>query len=266
MNHPALILGLAAGYHFGDVRPFALSLKASGFSGRCLLFVSPTTRDTERMEALGLELRHFARPENQAHVPYNAWRYFLYRDFLRDRLRETGAGCGRVLLTDVRDVIFQADPFAFPWPAGLNAVLEDRRMTIGDCPYMARWVRGHLGDAAFDLLRLKPISCSGTLAGDAPDVLAHLERLCSRLLPFTPAPGMAGYDQGLHNLLLHLEPPGCLTFHDNAGPVLTLGYVEGEPTVDAAGNVLNAAGVPAVIVHQYDRKPGLFARIRARYS
>jgi hypothetical protein len=146
-----------------------------------------------------------------------------------------------VLLTDVRDVIFQADPFAFPWPAGLNAVLEDRRMTIGDCPYMARWVRGHLGDAAFDLLRLKPISCSGTLAGDAPDVLAHLERLCSRLLPFTPAPAWP-LRSGAAQSPAAPGTAGCLTFHDNAGPVLTLGYVEGEPTVDAAGNVLNAAG------------------------
>lgn len=265
MEHPPLILGLAAGYHFGDVRPFALSLRASGFAGRCLLFVSPSTRDTERIAALGPELRPFARPRDMDHVPYNAWRYFLYRDFLRERLEEE-PDLGRVLLTDVRDVVFQRDPFGFPWPAGLNAVLEDRRMTIGDCPHMERWVRGHLGPGVFEALRSRPISCSGTLLGEAAEVLAHLERLCDRLLPFTPGPGMAGYDQGVHNLLLQLDPPPRLTFHDNAGPVLTLGYMEGEPRLDAAGDALNAAGVPAVMVHQYDRKPGLFARIRARWA
>jgi hypothetical protein len=47
MSDHTLILGLAAGYHYGDMRPFLASLGDSGFSGRCVLFVSDTTRDLD---------------------------------------------------------------------------------------------------------------------------------------------------------------------------------------------------------------------------
>lgn len=261
MERRPLILGLAAGYHHGDVLPFIASLKRTGSQCRCVLFVSPTTRDVERMEAAGVECLRFERPAHMAHVPYNAYRYFLYLDFLRG----SAGRFGRVLLTDVRDVVFQRDPFAFPWPDGLNLTLEDRRMTVGQCPHMTRWVEGHLGPVALRAISGNPISCSGTTVGDNDSILRYLEELTALLLPFTPGKFMAGYDQGVHNHLLHsgrLEP---VTRHDNAGPILTLGYKREEPVMDGNGDVLNEAGEPAVIVHQYDRMAGLFRRMREKY-
>ncbi|EPR37212.1 hypothetical protein dsx2_1155 [Desulfovibrio sp. X2] len=266
MTRPNLVLGLAAGYHDGDVRPFLESLRRTGFSGRCVLFVSPTTRGTERMAALGAQIVPFTRPDELAHVPYNALRYFLYRDFLQ---KADAAGEGpfsRILLTDVRDVVFQRDPFAFPWPAGVSATLEDGRMRIGGCPYMAHWTRGHLGADVLDELSERPISCSGTTVAGHAAMHAYLAAMTARLLPFVPAPRMAGYDQAVHNLLVHRGLLPGLAVHDNGAPILTLGYVEGEAALDAAGDVLTPSGGPALIVHQYDRKPELFARIRARYA
>jgi len=257
-----LILGLAAGYHHGDVQPFAASLARTGFNGRCVLFVSPTTRDLDRIVAHGVEVVPFERPPHLAHVPYNALRYFLYLDLLR---ASTGR-CDRILLADVRDVIFQREPFSWPWPEGLNLTLEDRRMTVADCPHMTRWISGHLGQSVLDDLAKRPISCSGTILGDHESILGYLELLTARLLPFTPGARMAGYDQGVHNLLLHsglLEP---VTLHDNAGPMLTLGYKQELPEVDAEANILNEAGEIAVMVHQYDRREELFRRVRARFE
>ena len=261
MAPPDLILGLAAGYHAGDLRPFAASLKASGFAGRCVLFVSASTTGAGSLAALGIEAAPFERPPDQAHVPYNAWRYFLYRDFLRSH-----PDCGRVLLTDVRDVVFQAGPFSFPWPEAFCAMLEDPSATVGSCSHTSHWLRGHLGEAALADLAGFPLSCSGVSLAPAPLMLAYLERLCARLLPFTPGPRMAGYDQGVHNLVLRRDPPGPVRFLGNDGPVLTLGSKPAAPLLDADGLVLNDAGVPAILVHQYDRKPALFAHIRARWA
>nr|WP_172596648.1 hypothetical protein [Nitratidesulfovibrio sp. HK-II] len=268
-------MGLAAGYHAGDVRPFLASLRATGFAGRCVLFASPTTRDTGRMADMGADVLPFERPPALAHLPYNALRYFLYLDLLRQAPRPYA----RVLITDVRDVIFQRDPFSFPWTEGLNVTLEDARMTIGACPYMTRWTTGHLGEAAWRALAGRRISCSGTTVGGHAAMLDYLERLTGLLLPFSPAPpppvpdgtpppptGMAGYDQGVHNHLLHGGHLPEVTVHDNAGPILTLGYKATPPAADAHGDILNDAGVPAVMVHQYDRMPEVFRAVRARYA
>jgi hypothetical protein len=260
-SHDAMILGLAAGYHHGDVRPFLASLRASGFAGRCALFVSATTRDAERMADFGVKAVPFARPEHQNHVPLNAWRYFLYREYLAGLQRPPQT----VLLTDVRDVVFQADLLAGDWEPGLHLFLEDAAMGLGQCPWCARWVRGHLGGAALELLAPHPVACSGTTLGDAGAVAAYLELMVRHLLPFTPGERMAGYDQGVHNWLLRTGRLSRVRLHDNAGPVLTLGRRTAPPALDARGLVCNDAGAPAALVHQYDRHPALHRLLRQRF-
>lgn len=261
MTSNQCVFGLAAGYHFGDVRPFLISLRRSGFSGRCVLFVSETTRDTDQMAFHGAEIVPFSRPAAMEHVPYNAYRYFLYKEYLAqspDRFEH-------VLLTDVRDVIFQRPPFDYLWPKGLNCTLEDRRMTVGECPHNEHWIRGHQGDEVLEVVSQAPISCSGTTVGDHESICNYLDTLTEKLLPFKGGQRMAGYDQGVHNVLLHTGAVDA-TLHDNAGPIMTLGYTRGEPDIDQDGWVLNEAGERAHIVHQYDRKPKLFSMIRKRYA
>ncbi|MFP4316751.1 MAG: hypothetical protein ACLFQR_11070 [Desulfovibrionales bacterium] len=255
------ILGTAAGLHYGDVRPFAASLERTGFQGRCILFVTPTTRGIDRIRAHGIRTLLFERPPELAYLSYNAYRYFLYQKFMESSDRRFE----RVLLTDVRDVVFQRDPFSFPWTPGLNITLEDRRMTIDRCPHMVRWLEGHPGGATWEKLRNRPISCSGITAGDHDAMLRYLEALTERLLPFTPGKRMAGYDQAVHNRLLHAGQLDPVQMHDNTGPILTLGYKQELAMVNASGDILNDAGEPAVIVHQYDRMKPLFDHVRQRF-
>lgn len=256
-----LVMGLAAGYHSGDVRPFLASLRAGGFAGRCVLFVSETTRGIDQMEAWGAEVVPFERARDIAHLPYNAYRYFLYKDFLH---RE--GPFERILVSDVRDVIFQGDPFAHPWTEAVNATFEDRRMTIGTCPYVTRWITGHLGDAAWETVRHKPISCSGTTVAGYRAMLDYLDRLTGLMLPYKAGRKMmAGYDQGVHNHLLHNGQLAGAVATDNTGPILTLAYKQDDPALDTEGRILNDVGVPACIVHQYDRKPALFKHVRGMY-
>ncbi|QGY38695.1 hypothetical protein GM415_00580 [Pseudodesulfovibrio cashew] len=262
MTETACIFGLAAGYHYGDVRPFLLSLEKSGYTGECVLFVSETTRDLERMGGHGATLVPFERSSGLAHLPINALRYFLYLDFLRAFPGEYG----RVLITDVRDVIFQRDPLSFDWTEGLNVTLEDRRMTLGACPYNSHWIRSHLGEEALQSVSHAPISCSGTTVGGHQAMLGYLEAMTSLLVPFAEGEQKAGYDQGVHNYLIHTGRIPDLTLHDNAGPILTLGYTEGEPPYDSRGYVLNELGERAHLVHQYDRKPELFKAVRQHYA
>jgi len=257
-----LILGLAAGYHYGDVRPFLSSLERSGTEGECVLFVSETTRDIERMQAHGVTVIPLVRPQGTDDIPYNALRYFLYRTFLAS----SEIDYARVLITDVRDVLFQQDPFGYPWPQGINCTLEERRISLGACPHNSHWVREHLGEKALALVADGPISCSGTSVGSPQAMIGYLDAMINRLLPFAGGVRMAGYDQGVHNVLLHDGSLSNVTLHDNSGPIMTLGYTLGEPELDRCGRVLNEKGKPAVIVHQYDRKPQFFTLIRKRFA
>ncbi|GAB7023142.1 hypothetical protein [Salidesulfovibrio brasiliensis] len=263
MHTRNLVIGLAAGYHYGDVAPFLRSLERVGHAAtECVLFASDTTRDVERMERHGTRVIRFRREPELEHVPYNGYRYRLYRDYLRG----SGQRFRRVLMTDVRDVLFQHDPFSFDWPEGLNATLEDESMTIGSCPHNSRWVERHLGRAALVELSEERISCSGTTVADHDTLLEYLDAMISLSKGFRPGQNMAGFDQAIHNYLIRKDFGSETTFHDNAGPILTLGYHPCEPETDPKGDVLNDAGEPAVIVHQYDRKPGLFAMVRKRYG
>lgn len=262
MPNTNLILGLAAGYHYGDVRPFLLSLEQSGCWAEVVLFVSDTTRDLDRIGRHRVIIVPLQRPSGLEELPYNALRYWLYRQYLE----ESAVRYGSILLTDLRDVVFQRDPFSFPWSGGLNCVLEDRRMTIGRCPHNAHWVATHQGREALGRIADQPISCSGTTVGDHDATQRYLEIMLDRLLPFDGGERIAGYDQGVHNMLVHTGMLDNLTLHDNAGPVVTLGHTVGEPAIDDEGFVLNESGERAHLVHQYDRKPNLFSAFRARFA
>ncbi len=270
MTDRHLVLGLAAGLHYADVRPFVASLRhchpASETQCDCVLFISPNTTGVERMQSHGVQIVPFERPREFAHVPYNAWRYFLYRDYLLERYGSHAETDHWVLISDVRDVVFQCAFWEHPWGVGLNVTLEDEGMRIGDCPYMSRWAAHHLGQEALDAMAGERISCSGTTVARPLTMLDYLERLCQRLLPYTPAPHTAGYDQAVHNHMLYTGIVRPVFRHDNSGPILTLGYKPTEPLRDASGYVLNDAGQPARIVHQYDRMPTLFKEIRQRYG
>jgi len=86
------------------------------------------------------------------------------------------------------------------------------------------------------------------------------------LLPPSDGECMAGYDQGVHNHLVHAGGLDGLTLFDNEGPILTLAQTRSEPAVDAHGDILNRAGRVPHLVHQYDRKQSLFKMIRKRFA
>ncbi len=270
---PQLVMGLAAGYHYGDVRPFIASLRESGYTGRLVLFVSDTTRDLDRIQAHDvicvLVNRDAYTTAHGAEIPWNALRFFIYSDYLAiDRTPYT-----HILHADIRDIIFQRPPFAAPSNSAqesisgeLTITLEDQRMTIGTCPYMTQWSCGQLGHEAWQAMSHHPISCSGTVMANHEHMHRYLESMKAALLPHNPAKGMAGYDQAVHNHLLRTGALSPFRTVDNGGPIFTLGYYDGIPRMDANGIIYNDNNEIPNIIHQYDRIPELFKAIRTRYA
>lgn len=89
-----------------------------------------------------------------------ALRYRHYHDIITT----VGADADQVLLTDVRDVVFQRDPFAETLD-GLEVFLEDSSLTIGGEARNRKWVRTLYGDRGLAACGHEVVSCSGTIAG-----------------------------------------------------------------------------------------------------
>ena len=104
-----------------------------------------------------------------------ASRYFAYLQFLA-RHREH---YDNVMLSDLRDVVFQSDPFGRPLPADIVFARERRR--IAEERINRNWIADVYGDAAADNLRDFEVSCSGTTFGTAAGMLRYLVAMTTEL-------------------------------------------------------------------------------------
>ncbi|CAM9713655.1 unnamed protein product, partial [Phaeothamnion confervicola] len=189
---------------------------------------------------------------------------------LLDRyLSEHHARYGRVLMVDVRDTIFQSNPFSLVSGTGLHVFrgIEDR--TIGKCGWNGGWVRDCYGDAALKRVADRPILCSGVSAGMAANAKAYVAAMAKQLLsePLQRCE-RNGVDQGVHNYLIHIGAiPDVQTFGQESGPVANMQMYKlaGSSKDGSIPVVQNRAGKAVVVAHQYDRNKAFMAQVFAKY-
>lgn len=250
-----IILGTAVGYDIQAVQPFMLSLNESDYSGRIVLFIDDMNNDTAKyLRDKSAEL-HFYEP---SHIPVASHRFFLYKRFI-----EKENNVEQIMISDVRDVIFQCDPFTVCNGNYLYCFTEDRSMTLSTCPYNSNWILQAYGANMLNELGHNPIICSGITIGNRGNIVHYTEVLCKELAKVPP---IQGIDQGVHNVIIRSGLVSNTVIYDNeSSPVYTLAYVKPDSIkTDKSGYVLNGFGIPCV-VHQYDRHPPLFMEIQKKY-
>ena len=176
-------------------------------------------------------------------------RYPLYYLYLTQHRGEYA----KVMLADVRDVLFQRDPFDFESPSDLNTFLEDGRQPIKDCLFNARWLKTGFGPEALRAFGDNIASCSGITIGSYEAIMKYLELMVDSMIRLKSHP--AGIDQGVHNYLLYGHKfNGAHLFANERGPVMTMGKTTDLPlALDNEGRVLNRDGSVVNVLHQYDR-------------
>ena len=172
--------------------------------------------------------------------------YYLYLAGKRDQY-------ARIMLSDVRDVIFQRDPFDFEFADELCVFLEDDRQKMGECPYNSLWIRTGFGDNVLSEIGNEIASCSGVTIGSYEAIMEYLELMVDQMVRLKAHP--SGMDQGVHNYLLYTRQlKNARVFHNLLGPVFTMGKtVDLETSFDDEGFVLNKDRSVAHVLHQYDR-------------
>jgi len=273
------------------LRPFVLSLRRTGFDGELVLFAAGLDRSTRRsLASSNVEVRPLRRAQvslgrrtlqpydpvfGRLHKHYptlirqasrvfddpksaairlaalvsvrDTRRFFAYLDYLST----SDVSFGNVMLTDVRDVFFQADPFAFDLDGGLNCFLEDAAETLGTQPHNRKWLQAAFGSEVVREMSAKPIICAGVTVGSVELVLRYLEVMADFLFRL-PHQGV-GLDQAVHNYVLHKGlVPGARLIPNGTGVVSTLGIVP-----ETRVNELMSSAV----LHQYDRHPTVTARL-----
>lgn len=266
-GHPArraggtLVLGAAAGYGPRHVKAFVASLRAVHDGPAALL--------TDRPDALGPLLdRHgvdcLVPSLPRGYAPHPGSARFL------DALQAIEAlypDAGTILLSDVRDVVFQADPFTPP-ATGVEFVIEAEPRTLAQHGANLRWISALAGPGVARSVAGAPCVCSGTILGPREGMLRLIRQMMMLMaVPRSGVPATFGADQAAVNLIAHWGLLGGASVLPNHGRIATIGMTEpGRVSLDAAGVIRGADGGASAIVHQYDRHPALKAAMDARWQ
>jgi hypothetical protein len=181
-------------------------------------------------------------------------RFLRYRRLLKARPYD------RVLLSDVRDVIFQSDPFAALPDRGLAVGIETRSYTIASEPHNQHWIRQAYGPEMLTRIGQNPVSCVGVTYGDGASLSAYLDLMTAEILRLPAAAARrGGADTAIHNVLVWTGRLENLHLLETlASTLATLnGVSEEEVSVNARGRLANNDGSEPSILHQYDRLPGM---------
>jgi hypothetical protein len=258
-----LVLGAAVGMTVAQVRIFIESLRRAGYGGPVVMLVGPFDR---RLATYLRQNGVMPRPVwyvRRLHGPIHAYRYELFARYLR----EQAAGFDEVLISDVRDVAFQAHPFAAMLNQDCHFCLEGAAKTIGNEPTNMLYMRLFLQPAQVEALAPHRISCCGVLLGGMPAVSTYLDRMTAYLaaVPLNVRRKI-GADTAFHNLMAHVTREVPATIVENNVVVATMGiepasvYVAGPD-----GRICTRGGHLPAILHQYDRIPEIRAAVEARF-
>jgi hypothetical protein len=276
-----LILTTLHRMRYESIAPFILSLKKTGYGGQIVAFVGdmdkkslaqmreqevnivrfrfigrhvyqPLSRPWGLLRRLFASHLPVAAKERLAHMVFHLFyrRHLLYLQYLRAHQQEYD----RVLVTDCRDVYFQADPFSWNPEPGVHFFLEETANKIGTCPHHIRWISSQFDRAVLDELQHETVSCAGTTLGDTASMIEYLSAMVSYTMKALSLRECDG-DQGIHNYIaikqmLHSR----IIVHSNrASPILT-GAPAGEDfRLGSQGLLVNNAGQVVPVLHQYDR-------------
>lgn len=252
------VLGAATGYGVDDVAPFVRSLRAV-YQGAAALMVDETPELTSFLRAHDVEAIPAALSTAWSPHPVMA-RFAAFDHILAQR-----PASGSVLITDVRDVVFQSSPFE-PAPQGLEFFVEFEDRRLGDHAFNYKHLRALVGDDLAATVADRPCLCVGTVMGSRTAV----SRLCRTILmlgaiPRSQVGGAFGADQAAFNLAAHLG----LVEHEvkaNYGRVATVGLTPPDTMSVSEGIIVNPDGGVSAIVHQYDRHPHLMDAVHQRWG
>jgi hypothetical protein len=280
-----LVMTSIFGMNAEAIDPFFRSLRTSGYRDEIVVFVAAIPEESRELlrshQATVIDVENRSLPVTYASLGkklclapavvfraywkfrrdvscliVNCWRFFRFHSYLQTLPKQPDY----VLLADVRDVVFQSDPFAFRFPPGLSVASERSGGTIGQSRGNSKWLWECAGYRQWRKLSGCTPVCSGTIVADGATMKRYLELMTQHLRRSYFWGLFDAIDQGLHNYFVHNRMIAPLQIFENwQGPFLTMDSEVVTPERKTReGYLCNRDGSVVPIVHQYDRVKNLY--------
>lgn len=298
-----LIVGVVDNYKWDQIKYWANSITKSGFDGYKAVIVynmdveTATKLSNEGFIVIGCneydDNEGFIFDTSKRSIMVD--RFFNTYNFLN--MLEEPQSINRVIITDVRDVVFQNNPSEWldkHFLPHYNVLVGIENMLYKDEPWGRNNLQRSFGEYFYDKLKDYPIVCAGVIAGkyeDVRDLCLNLWLVCRGMNPFVPGGG--GPDQATLNILLdNITYKHTTMFTDPSnGWVVHAGtcmdaikagsggigqaYLQ-DPNIEipfihniqysVMDDVVYAYDKPLTVVHQWDRVPEWKKLIEKKYG
>ena len=299
-----LIVGVVDNYNWDKIKYWANSIKQSGFDGHKALVVYNMDAATaekltnEQFMLIGAgkydKETGFTYPNPSDRIMVD--RFFHIYNFLS--MLAQPEDVDRVIITDVRDVVFQDNPTEWIdnnlYAGGIDILLGSENLKYKDEPWGANNMKQAFGQYFYDKMEDNEIYCAGVIAGDfelIKDFCLNLWMICCGAQ--ARVPGGGGPDQAALNLLTTMKPMGHYFHLTNptdgwvvhagtsmeavkAGsggigeayrqnPNMLLPFIH-DVNYTISNDQIHANGKKITVVHQWDRVPAWKELIENKYG
>jgi hypothetical protein len=295
-----VVMGAIKDYKYNDIEPWIVSLEQSGFEGiKVLLAYNLDLETKKKIEGRNILVIGEGEDDsgNITFTDYPNWgimtdRFIRYWQSL-GLIEEKFGEIENVIITDVKDVIFQENPSKLFEFFGDKIVVGSEGLTYEEEPWGNNNLRTVFGEDYFKLVKDREIVCAGVICGtfDAiRDLTFTIYEICRG--KNVNVPGGGGPDQACLNMLLAQDAWKNVTevvdaeddFIVHLGtslPAIQAGSgMIGEMYKDNSGHfakliqtipmivdekVCNLSEKPYMIVHQYNRVPEINELVERKY-
>ena len=268
-----IILTIIDKYDYPFVEPFIKSLKKTGYADDLVIFTSNTvsknTKKTLRDNGAIIVEYNSVYPFKSeyegvfknvvADLSISNYRFLFFLQYLLNNPNKFK----NIMLTDIRDVIFQKHPFDNIAADSIYFFLEDAIQTFRYSELNYKWSLAANGKVIADTYIDEVVSCAGITIGAYALIVKYLEHMKTKLdfqkeLPWA-------FDQGVHNgYVRYYKPAGMHVLNNDEPFVATLGAYQ-PYQLNGQGQVITKNKEIYAIVHQYDRFGDLLALIKQQY-
>jgi hypothetical protein len=242
-----LVLGSAFNYTVDHVKPFVMSLRQH-YDGLILFLINENT-DKKTLDFYEEhEIYTYIPDENLTKATGNVKRFYHYLDCL-DHFPDVE----NILLTDVRDVIFQLNPFA-NYPQYELEFFAEPEIFENCKQHNAPWYSNLYGADELEKISKEYVLCAGTTMGKTEKILDYIKTLINEieiLIKLNKAHGTC--DQAAHNHIVYNKKFSNFRINHNGQGLVSTMHHSKLLKFNRQGYLLNDDNSVTPVVHQYDR-------------
>lgn len=283
-----LVWGFTVGYNWEKMSLFVLSLRKNGYKGDLVMTILSNMYENllNRIEEYNIlpilienewpfySSNNLIFPLNSTFLKYcligkknfGQYKWMVYRhSILFCWLLVYGYKYSHIVSLDVRDVVFQGNPFEWNFEEGLYVVdeIKSNNFFIKDNIYNFKWIQVFKN---YNAIKNNKILNAGTIIGSKRYFVSFISQLCQYIIHSH----VVTMDQGYMNYAYYTCTFKNIKFFMNRnqrGIVITT-HLDLPAVIKLKRNntIFNEDGTIPLIVHQYDRCKNYSKMYRMKYS